>query len=571
MVLEKVTYSEEEQMGRIQYQIITTIKESDKGSVYLATMEGYSFPIIVKRLKHGNRQVFEAIQELQSNQIPQVYLMEETEEGLFVVEEYIEGELLSNRIREGTLTEAQYLDIAKQLCEVLAELHNHVPPLIHRDIKPSNIIVNSKGVVKLIDFDSSRVYKDDSDGDTRLLGTEKYAAPEQYGFSQTDSRSDIYSLGVVFGSFSEAFSETRKKRWNKLVERCTLFAPESRFQTVEEILREIIKIEKNRTLQWIKLGIGAGITIILGSVTVLLLTMGGADETTEKTGTEMTPPPVEEVSPNPTPVDAPALNPSPSPSLTPEPSPTPSPEPTPTTMPSLTPSPTPRPLSEEERMIAPVWRDDENDSLDIVALKRIIRARQYVVLYYFKERMGEKALLHQESRLERKNYEYRGIYLMSEETGKEVRVAAEMKDGMVQISSEEMKKVKAGFYTMGIQMYDSQSKEDMTNSIYLYVAESDPYENKEMFLQNTTLSYYGGEGEVLHLVIKNESESGLVEILTEDRQPVNPELYRSMYDGRVIELTNVFLRTYCKGEGARFFVTNTDNEVEEIFISNKAN
>ena len=244
-------------MGKIQYQVIMTMKESDKGSVYLATMEGYRFPVVVKRLKHGNRRVFEAIQELQSNQIPQVYLMEEADDGLWVAEEYIEGELLSDRIRDGLLTEAQYLDIAKQLCGVLSELHSHVPPIIHRDIKPSNIIVNSKGIVKLIDFDSSRVYKEDSDGDTRLLGTEKYAAPEQYGFSQTDSRSDIYSLGVVFGSFSEAFSEARRKRWNKLVERCTLFAPESRFQTVEEILHEILKLEKGRTKQRIKPAIGA--------------------------------------------------------------------------------------------------------------------------------------------------------------------------------------------------------------------------------------------------------------------------------------------------------------------------
>jgi len=258
-------------MDKIQYQIITTIKESDKGSVYLATMEGYSFPLIVKRLKHGNLQVFEAIQELQSAQIPRVYCMEDAEDGLLVAEEYIEGELLVDLIRSGSLTEGQYLDIAKQLCVVLSQLHNHVPPLIHRDIKPSNIIINSKGMVKLIDFDSSRVYKEDSDGDTRLLGTEKYAAPEQYGFAQTDSRSDIYSLGVVFGSFSEAFSDGRRKRWDKLVERCTLFAPESRFQTVEGILREIVKIEKNRVGQRIKAGILIGAAIILGSMAAFWL------------------------------------------------------------------------------------------------------------------------------------------------------------------------------------------------------------------------------------------------------------------------------------------------------------
>ncbi len=551
-------------MGRIQYQIITTMKESDKGSVYLATMAGYRFPVVVKCLKHGNRQVFEAIQSLKSDRIPEIYLIEETEDGLLLAEEYIEGELLSDRIREGAFTEAQYLDISKQLCMVLSELHHHVPPLIHRDIKPSNIIVNSKGIVKLIDFDSSRVYKEDSDGDTRLLGTEKYAAPEQYGFSQTDSRSDIYSLGVVFGSFSGAFSEARRKRWNKLVERCTLFAPESRFQTVEEILREITKLENIKTGRNIKMGIGAGALIILAGVTILLLMLENAGKNMGKTGTELTQP-AEEVFSGMQPEDETHQV------VTPEPSPSPSPMPSPS--PSSTPSPTPTSgLSTEDRKrTAPVWRDDANDSMDIIALKRLIRTRQLVVLYYFKENMNGKDFLYQESRLDRERYIYRRMRMVSEETGNEVRISADVKGGIIQISAEEMKAVNAGFYTLEVEMYDSDNKEDICNSIYLYVAENDPYEVEEMFLQNTTFSYYGGEGEVLHLVVKNESGSSLTEVLTEEGQSVDPELYRVKYDGRVIELSDAFLRTHCKGEGTLFFVKDTENRRTEFFVYNKEN
>lgn len=551
-------------MGKIQYQIIMTIKESDKGSVYLATIEGYGFPVIVKRLKHGNRQVFEAIQELRSRQIPQVYLMEETEDGLLVAEEYIEGELLSDRIRENTLTEAQYLDIAKQLCTVLAELHNHMPPLIHRDIKPSNIIINSKGIVKLIDFDSSRVYKEDSDGDTRLLGTEKYAAPEQYGFSQTDSRSDIYSLGVVFGSFSDFFSEAGRKRWNKLVERCTLFAPESRFQTVEEILREIIKIENIKTGRTIKMGIGAGALVILAGVMILLLMSGDAGKNKEKAGTESIPP-AEEISSAIQPEDGTHQG------VTPEPSPTSSL--TPSSTPSPTPSPTPTSgvLTEDKKRTAPVWRDDANDSMDVIALKRLIRTRQLVVLYYFKENMNGKDFLYQESRLDRESFVYRGMRMVSEETGDEVRISADVNDGIIKISEEEMKAVKAGFYTLEVGMYDSYSKEEICNSIYLYVAENDPYEAEEMFLQNTTFSYYGGEGEVLHLVVKNESGSSLTEVLTKEGQPVDPELYRVRENGRIIELSDAFLRTCCKEEDTLFFVTDAENRRTDFIVYNKEN
>ena len=215
-------------MGKIRYEIISVIKQSNKGNVYLAKVEGYDFPVIVKQLKRGNRKVFEALQASGNEYIPRIYQIEEMGEGLLVAEEYIEGELLSEYLKGQNLAESQYISIAKQLCEGLSKLHRCNPPVIHRDIKPSNIIVNSQGNVKIIDFDSSRQYKEESESDTRLLGTEKYAAPEQYGFSQTDCRSDIYSLGIVFGSFPEFASEKKGRLWKKMVERCTLFAPESR-------------------------------------------------------------------------------------------------------------------------------------------------------------------------------------------------------------------------------------------------------------------------------------------------------------------------------------------------------
>ena len=194
-------------MAKIQYEIISVIKQSNKGNVYLAKVEEYDFHVIVKRLKRGNRKVYEALQALENEYIPQIYHLEENEDGLLVAEEYIEGELLSEYLTEHVLTETQYISIARQLCNGLEKLHSCNPPVIHRDIKPSNIIVNSKGNVKIIDFDSSRQYKEESESDTRLLGTEKYAAPEQYGFSQTDGRADIYSLGVLMNVLM-----TRKKK-----------------------------------------------------------------------------------------------------------------------------------------------------------------------------------------------------------------------------------------------------------------------------------------------------------------------------------------------------------------------
>ena len=87
--------------------------------------------------------------------------------------------------------------IVQQLCQVLDYLHSQNPPIIFRDLKPVNVIVQPDGQVKLIDFGIARFFKSGKTSDTRNLGTPGYAAPELYGRGQSDSRADIYSLGVL--------------------------------------------------------------------------------------------------------------------------------------------------------------------------------------------------------------------------------------------------------------------------------------------------------------------------------------------------------------------------------------
>ena len=231
-------------MSNVRYSIITEIKKSDKSNVYLASVEGHEYPVIVKEIQNGNIQVFEILKEIDSEYLPRIYHIEKIEDGLLVVEEYVDGELLADHLVLRKITEDECLDIAEQICNALDVLHSHEPILIHRDIKPSNLIITPNGKVKLIDYDSSRLYKEESDGDTRLLGTEKYAPPEQYGFSQTDCRSDIYSLGVVFEKFTDFLPQNKQKLWKQLVEKCTLFSPDSRYQNVSEVKRQISKIRK---------------------------------------------------------------------------------------------------------------------------------------------------------------------------------------------------------------------------------------------------------------------------------------------------------------------------------------
>ena len=117
----------------------------------------------------------------------------------YLVMEFIWGESLEKRLEQtrSPLMEREVLGWAVQICDVLVYLHSRQPPVIFRDMKPSNIMVNHAGLIKLIDFGIARTYKEDKLQDTIALGSENYAAPEQWGQTQTDARADIYGLGAT--------------------------------------------------------------------------------------------------------------------------------------------------------------------------------------------------------------------------------------------------------------------------------------------------------------------------------------------------------------------------------------
>ena len=116
-----------------------------------------------------------------------------------LVMEFVWGESLEKRLEatSAPLLETDVLKWAVQLCEALHYLHSRKPPIIFRDMKPSNVMVTNTGLVKLIDFGIARTYKVGKKRDTVAMGSENYAAPEQWGQGQTDARSDVYALGAT--------------------------------------------------------------------------------------------------------------------------------------------------------------------------------------------------------------------------------------------------------------------------------------------------------------------------------------------------------------------------------------
>jgi serine/threonine protein kinase len=139
------------------------------------------------------------LRELDHVNIPKIAGFFEENGRACLVMEFIWGESLEKRLKatNAPLLETDVLKWAIQLCDALDYLHTCRPPIIFRDIKPSNVMVTNTGLVKLIDFGIARTYKVGKKRDTVAMGSENYAAPEQWGKGQTDARSDLYALGAT--------------------------------------------------------------------------------------------------------------------------------------------------------------------------------------------------------------------------------------------------------------------------------------------------------------------------------------------------------------------------------------
>ncbi len=162
-----------------------------------------------------------------------------------MVRSYIEGTPLSDYARDRELSQEEIVRICVKLADVIIYLHRQTPPVIHRDIKPENIIITEKEDVVLIDFDIARTFKTTEKTDTVFFGTKGYAPPEQYGFTQTDSRSDIYSFGVLLRFLlTDSIRENNKIRLYRplkiIIARCTAFAPENRYSDMNQVKRALL-------------------------------------------------------------------------------------------------------------------------------------------------------------------------------------------------------------------------------------------------------------------------------------------------------------------------------------------
>lgn len=225
-------------MGRriMAFEEIKFLNQSEKSTVCLIREEEGEQIFIRKTLK-GKHPVYTELQRLKHPFLPELYEVHVSDTDTVIIEEYIEGQTPGSM----ELSRKQFLNIVGELCSVLEFLHGK--GIIHRDIKPSNIILAKDGHIRLIDFDAARIPKDDMEQDTILLGTRGYAPPEQYGFAQTDERSDIYALGMTLKQLLG--DGIGKSRYEKIIQKCINLNPDKRYQTVAQVRRAFFHTKRD--------------------------------------------------------------------------------------------------------------------------------------------------------------------------------------------------------------------------------------------------------------------------------------------------------------------------------------
>lgn len=255
-----------------KYKILNKIGQGGMSVVYLAMNEKANKQWAIKEVRKDGVKDFEVVKQglvgeiemlkrLNHPNLPSIIDVIETDGTFLIVMDYIEGNTLSGALNDyGAQSQENVILWAKQLCDVLGYLHTRTPPIIYRDMKPSNIMLKPDGKVMLIDFGTAREYKEQNLADTTCLGTQGYAAPEQFGGQgQTDPRTDIYTLGATLYHLITGHNPCEPpyemypiKQWNqalssgleRIILKCTMKNPNDRYENCAELMYDLEHYEE---------------------------------------------------------------------------------------------------------------------------------------------------------------------------------------------------------------------------------------------------------------------------------------------------------------------------------------
>ena len=283
-----------------KYKILNKIGQGGMSVVYLAMNERANKQWAIKEVRKDGVQNFEVVKQgliaetemlkkLSHPNLPSIIDVIDGDGTFLIVMDYIEGRHLESVVKEyGAQRQEDVIEWAKQLCDVLSYLHSRKPPIIYRDMKPSNVMLKPDGKVMLIDFGTAREFKENSVADTTCLGTQGYAAPEQYGgHGQTDTRTDIYCLGATLYHLLTGHNPSEPpyemypiRYWNpelssgleEIILKCTQKNPDDRYQNCGELLYALehyneldIEYKRKQTLKWRAFLCSAALTVLAGA------------------------------------------------------------------------------------------------------------------------------------------------------------------------------------------------------------------------------------------------------------------------------------------------------------------
>lgn len=228
------------------YQVISDLSHNHNQRVQKVADEAGHF-FIKKEIAPSQLEVYTRLKRLQDESpntalgIPYIYgIYAEDAQNTspYIIEEFITGNTLDSLLKLQLFSEKDATKLLLSLCDILGPLHKN--KIIHRDITPKNIIITFDGAPHLIDFGISRIEKGDKAQDTTFWGTKGYIAPEQFGFSETDGRADIYSVGVLFnvmltGSTLENGIYAKNKPIFRLISRCVQIDRTLRYKNIKEL------------------------------------------------------------------------------------------------------------------------------------------------------------------------------------------------------------------------------------------------------------------------------------------------------------------------------------------------
>ena len=247
-----------------KYKILNKIGQGGMSVVYLAMNERANKQWAIKEVRKDGTKDYEVVKQgliaetdilkrLNHPHLPSIIDVIDCDDTFLIVMDYIEGRTLDHWLKkEGAQPQERVVEWAKQICDVLGYLHSRKPPIIYRDLKPSNVMLKPDGKIMIIDFGTAREFKEQSIEDTKCLGTQGYAAPEQYGgHGQTDARTDIYNLGATMYHLLTGHNPSLPpyemypiRQWNPalssgleaIVTKCTQRNPNDRYQSCAELM-----------------------------------------------------------------------------------------------------------------------------------------------------------------------------------------------------------------------------------------------------------------------------------------------------------------------------------------------